>query len=105
MAKVIDSEATYFVRSDTYSSVLLALDVKHHDGIIEWHDTNRDRAFECNQFSPMDEGFSVQTENGIYTFIYLELDLYKAVVQQMLVGQPEFSSTPELQKYFQKFVR
>ena len=105
MTEVIDSSVAYFVRNEHDSTVLLALDVKHHDGIIEWHDTQRDRAFHCERLNPSDDGFTAETENGAYAFSFLDLDLYKIVVQQKLVGTPEFSSTSELQKYFQRFVR
>ena len=63
MTEVIDSSVAYFVRNEHDSTVLLALDVKHHDGIIEWHDTQRDQ-LQCGHLG-VREGRAVGASGAI----------------------------------------
>ena len=99
------SDALYLVQSDQDDTVLLAMDLKCSKELVEWFDSSRDRAFELVSMQETDEMLIVQTEAAEYRFRFMSLDAYRAHAQDKLVGQPIFNTTPELQAYYQSFMR
>jgi hypothetical protein len=101
----IDSDTTYLVQSEQDDSVLLALDLKCSDGMVEWFDSARDRAFEILSKDEEEHMLCVRTDASEYRFRRLSLDAYRAHVQDKVVGQPHFNSTDEVQAYYRAYVR
>ena len=101
----IDSDATYLVESEQDDSVLLAMDLKCTDAMVEWFDSVRDRAFEVISTNEEENSLHVKTDASEYRFRLLSLDAYRAHVQDKVVGQPHFSSTDEVQAYYRAYVR
>jgi len=101
----LEPDTIYLVESPEDDTVLLALDAKLQDGLVEWFDTSRDRAFEVVSTEDTEESLRVQTEATTYTFRRLTLDLYKLSVASKVVGQQIFGSTAELQAHYRNFVR
>ncbi|MBI4815583.1 MAG: hypothetical protein HY791_04975 [Deltaproteobacteria bacterium] len=96
---------TYLVESPEDSSVLLALDARVHDGLIDWFDTVRDRAFPIKSSKDQPDGLEVVTERATYRFKRLTKDLYDSTVVAKVTGSRPFATTEELQEFYRKFSR
>lgn len=98
-------DTVYLVDSPEDASVMLALDAKVHDGIIEWFDTARDRAFELEEVVDEPDGVRAQTERARYRLRRLTLELYEQHVKDLVTGHPHFASTESLQAFYRAFPR
>jgi hypothetical protein len=98
-------DTAYFVESSEDSSVMLALDAKLHDGLVEWFDTSRDRAFEVKSFEDLPDGLRVVTERASYQLRRLTIEIYEAHVRDQVTGHRPFSSTEAVQEFYRHFPR
>lgn len=101
----LEPDTVYLVESSEDGSVMLALDAKIHDGLVEWFDTARDRAFELRAVQDEPDGVSVETERARYRLRRLTLELYERHVRDEVTGHPAFSSTETLQDFYRAFPR
>jgi hypothetical protein len=101
----LEPDLIYLVQSPDDDSVLLAMDAKINNDLIEWFDSSRDRAFEITGMKSEDDCLIVQTEDTSYTFRELSLELYQQKVVDKVIGSLKFTSTDELQDYYRNYVR
>lgn len=101
----LEADCVYLVESPEDGSVMLALDAKIHDGLIEWFDTTRDRAFELRRVTDEPDGVSVETERARYRLRRLTLELYDRHVREHVTGHPPFATTESLQTFYRAFPR
>ena len=98
-------DTIYFVDSAEDGSVMLALDAKLHDGLVEWFDTSRDRAFEVKSVEELPDGVLAVTERATYRLRVLTLELYEAHVRDNVTGHRSFASTEAVQDFYQRYPR
>lgn len=101
----LDPQVAYYVESRQDRSALIALDAKLTDTEVEWCDTIRDRGFPVEAVTEDDDAIVVRTPRATYRFRPLSLDLYRQKVRLRVDGEPDFSTTEALQRYYQRLTR
>ncbi|MBI2377798.1 MAG: hypothetical protein HYV07_27600 [Deltaproteobacteria bacterium] len=98
-------KTVYLVESGEDPTVLLALDARVHDGLIDWFDTVRDRAFPIKSSKDLPDGLEVVTERATYRFRKLTKELYDQHVVAKVAGGRRFEATADLQAFYDAFPR
>ena len=101
----LEPDTTYYVQSEEDETVMLAMDARLHDGLVEWFDTVRDRCFEVKSTEVGEGSLTVHTEGPSYRIRILTLDIYNDRVAGNVVGSRSFSSTEDLQQFYRDFPR
>ena len=91
----------YYVTSSQDQTVLLALEVKIRDNLIQWFDTVKDRMMKIGKIIVEDDSRfvferSANEGGGNYIFVPLTLEIYREKVKNRLLAGRDFNNDEEL---------